>query len=326
MFVVTGGAGFVGSHLVHRLNADGVDAILVVDDLSCGTKASNLADCRVADYMDKDEFLLALERGKLPQLTTIFHQGACTNTRELDGRYLMRNNYRFSRETLHYALEHAVPFVYASSASVYGANQTFREEPAFERPINPYAFSKLVFDQHVRQVMRRAKSTVVGLRYFNVYGPREQHKGDMASMAYQLYTQIKREGRARLFEGTSGYGPGEQRRDFVFVEDAVSVNLFFARGAPQQGIFNVGSGVSRSYNDLARTVIDTLGTGEVTYIPFDDRLRGRYQSYTQADLSRLREAGYEGAFTAIEDGVPVAVRSWEGDPLTTPQLAANPVR
>jgi len=324
MFVVTGGAGFVGSHLVHRLNAEGVDSILVVDDLSRGEKAANLADCRVADYMDKDEFLLALERGKLPNLDAIFHQGACTNTRELDGRYLMRNNYHFSRETLHYALRHEVPFVYASSASVYGANETSREGPEFERPINPYAYSKLVFDQHVRQVGLGARSTVVGLRYFNVYGPREQHKGDMASMAYQLYTQLKRSGSACLFEGTDGYGHGEQQRDFVYVEDVVSVNLFFARGAPRQGVFNVGSGSARSYNDLAHTVIDAVGGGEIVYIPFDERLRGRYQNFTQADLTRLRETGYEAAFTSLEEGVQASVRAWEARGQRAPDLAANP--
>ncbi|MEZ6187964.1 MAG: ADP-glyceromanno-heptose 6-epimerase, partial [Planctomycetota bacterium] len=278
--------------------------------LTRGPKVENLADCRIADYMDKDEFLLAMESGRLPQIRAILHQGACTNTRELDGRYLMRNNYRFSRETLHYALEQGVPFVYASSASVYGNSRSFVEDPAHERPINPYAYSKLAFDQHVRRAAARARSTVVGLRYFNVYGPRERHKGAMASMVYQLYAQLQRDGVARLFEGTEGYGPGEQRRDFVFVEDAVSINLFFAQGEPRQGIYNVGTGASRSYNDLARTVIEAVGRGEVNYIPFDPALRGRYQSFTEADLTNLRGAGYDAEFTSLEDGVRRSVAAW----------------
>ena len=216
---------------------------------------------------------------------------------------MIDNNYTYSKELLRWALEHRVPFVYASSASVYGMARQCTETPDHEAPLNVYAYSKLLFDNYVRRLMPQITSTVAGLRYFNVYGPREGHKGRMASMVWQLYHQLKTVGVARLFEGTDGYAAGEQRRDFVFVGDAVDVNLYFAFGPPRQGIFNVGTGTSRAFNDIARTVISLLGRGEIQYIPFPESLQGKYQSFTESDITRLRAAGYTRPMTTLEEGV-----------------------
>jgi ADP-L-glycero-D-manno-heptose 6-epimerase len=303
MHIVTGAAGFVGSNVVRALNDRGVTEILAVDDLSQGDKFLNLRDCKIADYMDRAEFREFLRRGA-PGVApaAILHQGACADTTESDGRYMLDNNFTFSKELLHWALGQRAPFVYASSASVYGDNRHCSETPDCENPLNVYAYSKLLFDQYVRR-LPPPSSTVVGLRYFNVYGPREGQKGRMASMVWQLLRQLESTGEARLFEGTDGYGDGEQRRDFVFVGDVVAVNLFFAEGSPKVGVFNVGTGVSRSFNDIARTIIGLLGRGEIRYIPMPESLKAKYQSFTQSDITRLRAAGYERPFTTLEEGI-----------------------
>lgn len=304
MHIVTGAAGFIGSNLVRSLNARGIREILAVDDLEHGDKFANLRDCDIADYMDRHEFREALRRGTLRiQARALLHQGACADTTESNGRYMMDNNFAYSKELLHWAIDRQVPFVYASSASVYGSAKQCREVPECEGPLNVYAYSKLQFDRYVRTHLPSIRSTVVGLRYFNVYGPREQHKGKMASMVFQLFQQLKRTGVARLFEGTDGYANGEQRRDFVYVEDVAAVNLFCAEGGTKQGIFNVGTGRSRSFNDIAKILIGVLGRGEIQYIPFPDSLRGKYQSFTESDISRLRAAGYDRPFTSLEDGI-----------------------
>ncbi len=304
MFIVTGGAGFIGSNIVRALNVQGIDEILVVDNLEDSRKFVNLRDCEIWDYMDKREFHSMLESRRFDaKVDAILHQGACSDTMEYDGRYMMENNFSYSKVLLHYAVEHRIPFVYASSAAVYGNGKSFAEKPANEKPLNVYGYSKLLFDQYVRRVMPGAESTVVGLRYFNVYGPNEAHKGRMASIVYQIYCQLKDKGIARLFQGSDGYANGEQRRDFVYVDDVVDVNLFFALGPPRKGIFNVGTGHSRSFNDVANTWISLLGFGEITYIPFPDELRGKYQSLTEADISALRRAGYEKSFTSLEKGI-----------------------
>ncbi|UCC45121.1 MAG: ADP-glyceromanno-heptose 6-epimerase, partial [Candidatus Zixiibacteriota bacterium] len=241
----------------------------------------------------------------------IFHQGACTDTTEYDGRYMMDNNFTFSKELLGFALAHGIPFIYASSAAVYGANRSSGVDPENERPLNVYGYSKLVFDQYVRRRLPEVQSTVVGLRYFNVYGPRETEKGKMASMVYQLYRQIMDTGRAKLFEGTDGFGNGEQRRDFVSVDDLVKVNLFISQREPYRGIVNVGTGQSRSFNAVARGLFEVLGKAEaIEYIPFDKSLTGKYQSFTEADLAALREAGYDNNFVSLEDGIRRAVAEW----------------
>jgi ADP-L-glycero-D-manno-heptose 6-epimerase len=304
MYIVTGAGGFVGSNLVRALNDRGIRDILAVDDLTQGDKFRNLRDCEIADYMDRAEFRDLVRRGSSGvQPAAVLHQGACADTTESDGRYMLDNNFTYSKELLHWALDRQAPLVYASSASVYGMSRHCAETPEHEGPLNVYAYSKLLFDHYVRRLMPRLSTTVVGLRYFNVYGPREGQKGRMASMVWQIYHQLKTTGRARLFEGTDGYAAGEQRRDFVFVGDAVAINLFFATGSVRQGIFNVGTGSSRSFNDIVQAVIGLLGRGEIEYIPFPESLRGKYQSFTESDISRLRNAGYKPPFTTLEEGV-----------------------
>ena len=313
MIVVTGGAGFIGSHLVRALNERGEHDLLVVDDLARGAKCANLSDCVVADYMDKAEFRRAVSEQTIGHVRAVLHQGACADTTETDGRYMMDNNFTFSKDVLRFAQARGVPFIYASSAAVYGASQASREDAPNERPLNVYGLSKLLFDQYVRRMLPTAKSTVVGLRYFNVYGPREAHKGRMASMAHQLYRQLASTGKARLFEGTDGYADGEQRRDFIFVGDIVDVNLYFLQGPPRRGIFNVGTGRSRSFNDVARRLIQLRGEGNIEYFPFDQALRGRYQSFTEADVGRLRAAGHNRPFTSLEEGIARSVEAWDRD-------------
>ena len=305
MIIVTGGAGFIGANLVAALNARGRRDVFVVDNLSNGVKFRNLTDCEILDYQDKEDFLRAVTAaGELAEpVDAVFHLGACSSTTEWDGRYMMRNNYEYSKALLHYCLERRVPFIYASSASVYGSGKVFREDRELEAPLNVYGYSKFLFDQYVRRIMPSATSQIVGLRYFNVYGQREQHKGPMASVAYHFNSQVINNGRVRLFEGTDGYGNGEQRRDFVFVGDTCSVKLWFLDHPARSGIFNIGTGRSQSFNDVARAVIAWHGRGDIEYIPFPEQLQGRYQSFTQADIDALRTAGYQEPFKTVEQGV-----------------------
>ena len=305
MIIVTGGAGFIGANLVAALNARGRRDVFVVDNLSNGVKFRNLTDCEILDYQDKEDFLRTVTAaGELAEpVDAVFHLGACSSTTEWDGRYMMRNNYEYSKALLHYCLERRVPFIYASSASVYGGGKVFREDRELEAPLNVYGYSKFLFDQYVRRIMPSATSQIVGLRYFNVYGQREQHKGPMASVAYHFNSQVINNGRVRLFEGTDGYGNGEQRRDFVFVGDTCSVKLWFLDHPARSGIFNIGTGRSQSFNDVARAVITWHGRGDIEYIPFPEQLQGRYQSFTQADINALRTAGYQEPFKTVEQGV-----------------------
>lgn len=309
MIVVTGGAGFIGSNLVHALNGLGREDVLVVDDLTDGTKFRNLADCAIADYLDKDDFLALTRAGAAPaEIEAIFHLGACSTTTEWDGRYMMSNNYEYSKVLLHHCLDRGIPFLYASSASVYGNGPVFSEAPEHERPLNVYAYSKFQFDRYVRRLLPGAGSQVAGFRYFNVYGPREQHKGAMASVAYHLNNQLKESGRVRLFAGSDGYGDGEQRRDFIHVGDAVAVNLWFWRHPSKSGIFNLGTGRGQTFNEVARAVIAWHGRGEIEYIPFPEHLKGRYQSFTEADMRAVRAAGYDAPFKSVEEGVTEYMR------------------
>lgn len=305
MIIVTGGAGFIGSNIVKGLNQRGIKDILVVDDLTDGTKFTNFATLEIADYMDKDVFLkLIQQRDSFAQdIQAIFHEGACSTTTEWNGRYMMENNYEYSKHLLHYCLERGVSFLYASSAAVYGDGKTFKESLEFECPLNVYGYSKFLFDQYVRRLWPQIKSQVAGFRYFNVYGPNENHKGSMASVAYHLNQQLPKTKIVKLFEGCDGYGSGEQRRDFVYVDDVVSVNLWFMDNPKQSGIFNVGTGNSQSFNDVANSVIAWHKQGEIEYIPFPEHLKGRYQSFTEADISLLRQAGYEKPFMRVEEGV-----------------------
>jgi ADP-L-glycero-D-manno-heptose 6-epimerase len=305
MIIVTGGAGFIGSNLVRALNAAGRSDILVVDDLRDAHKILNLADCRIAEYLDMHDFLARISQGQdlAPRLDAIFHQGACTDTTEWNGLLMMRVNYEFSRQLLAYATARRVPLIYASSASVYGSGRDFRVSEDCERPINVYAFSKLMFDRHVRQATRSFSAPVVGFRYFNVYGPGEAHKGKMASVIHHFNEQLKGGDEVRLFGGSDGFGDGEQVRDFIHVDDVVAANLWAFGAGGKSGIFNLGTGRARSFNDVAAAVLRWHGRGRITYIPFPDHLRGSYQSFTEADLSGLRAAGYAAGFLDIEAGV-----------------------
>ncbi len=304
MLIVTGGAGFIGSNLVQALADRGHDDIVVVDDLEDGHKFVNISDLAIADYLDKDEFIARLDdRVFAGSVKAIFHQGACSTTTEWDGRYMMKNNYGYSQVLLHHCLEHAIPYVYASSAAVYGGSSKFVEDPLFENPLNVYGYSKLQFDRYVRRVAASPASQVVGLRYFNVYGPREQHKGSMASVAFHFNNQLRADGEARLFEGSDGYGDGEQLRDFVYVEDVCNVNLWFLDNPDVSGIYNTGSGRAQTFNDVANAVIKWHGKGKIRYIPFPDHLKGAYQSFTEADLTQLRACGCDVEFRPVEDGV-----------------------
>ncbi len=309
MIIVTGGAGFIGSNIVQGLNARGIDNILVVDDLEDGTKFKNIVDGRIADYMDKDDFLDSVLGGDFDDVTieAIFHEGACSSTTEWDGQFMMENNYEYSKTIFHFCQEKKVPFIYASSASVYGGGSVFKEDLANEEPLNVYGYSKFLFDQYVRaqeaKNHQEVKSQVVGLRYFNVYGPREQHKGSMASVAFHLNNQLLDAGEIKLFAGCDGYGDGEQVRDFVYVGDVVDVNLWFLDNPRVSGIFNCGTGKSQPFNDVANGVLDYHQKGHLSYIPFPEHLVGHYQSFTEADLTALRAAGCDHAFKTVDEGV-----------------------
>ncbi|MEZ5523656.1 MAG: ADP-glyceromanno-heptose 6-epimerase [Pseudomonadales bacterium] len=304
MIVVTGGAGFIGSNLVKGLNEQGRTDILVVDDLTDGTKFVNIADCEIADYLDKHIFLERLECGLLPDdIDAIVHLGACSATTEWDGQFMMENNYEYTKKVFHYCIELRIPFIYASSAAVYGANTEFAEKRENEQPLNVYGYSKFLFDQYVRRHQDLIQSQVVGLRYFNVYGPRESHKGSMASVAFHLNNQIKENGVVKLFEGSDGYENGGQLRDFIYVGDAVKAKLWLLQNPQVSGIFNLGTGRAQPFRDVAQAVVDWHGKGEIHYIAFPEHLKGRYQSYTQADISALREAGYAEPFKTVQEGV-----------------------
>ncbi len=305
MIIVTGGAGFIGSNIVKALNAHGRTDIVVVDDLKAGAKFTNLVDCDIADYLDKSDFLEYLDDHTSDDIEAVFHQGACSSTTEWDGQLMMDVNYSYSKDLLHYCAENSIPFIYASSAAVYGASKIFKEERQYEKPLNVYGYSKFLFDQYVRAHLPEIKSQVVGLRYFNVYGPREQHKENMASVAYHFNKQLNKTGRMRLFEGSEGYGDGEQRRDFIYVNDVVAVNLWFMQNPSVSGVFNVGTGRAQTFNEVAQAVKNFNHHGGIEYIPFPKELQGRYQSFTEADISQLRQAGYTDTFMGVEQGVPL---------------------
>lgn len=317
MIVVTGGAGFIGSNLLLGLNQQGINDILVVDDLVEGDKFHNLVKADIADYIDKDRFRQLLLSHQLPKITAVLHQGACSDTTERDGRFMMDNNYQVTLELFEYCQKYNIPFIYASSAAVYGAGPNYSENIHHESPLNVYGYSKFLFDQVVRRHLPNLTAPVVGLRYFNVYGPQENHKGRMASVALHNMHQYKKEGCVRLFGGWDGYPSGGQQRDFVYIDDVVKVNLHFLQQSVS-GIFNCGTGRAQPFNDVAHTVVNTLreldhqpvlSLEQMTeqkllhYIDFPDDLKGRYQSHTQADLTQLRAAGYCQDFVTVQQGV-----------------------
>jgi ADP-L-glycero-D-manno-heptose 6-epimerase len=316
-YIVTGAAGFIGSKLVEGLNRRGITEVIAVDNLAHADKFRNLAGCEIADYVDQAEFISSLERFE-GAVEALFHQGACSDTMETDGRYMIDNNYGYSKRLLEWCQEEEVALIYASSASVYGAGREFREERRCEKPLNIYGYSKFLFDQLVRRRLGESTAQIAGFRYFNVYGPNETHKGRMASVAYHAYQQLLSSGKVKLFVGSAGYGNGEQRRDFVYVDDVVEVNLWFLERPDLSGIFNCGTGRAQSFNELAAAVInavqgtqrsvkDMIQKGLIEYVPFPPGLIDKYQSFTEADLARLRAAGYARKFRPVEEGVAAYV-------------------
>jgi ADP-L-glycero-D-manno-heptose 6-epimerase len=306
MIVVTGGAGFIGSNIVKGLNNINISDILVVDDLTDGKKVRNLSGLNISDYIDYQDFLnhVSASSNPFPRVTAIFHQGACSSTNEWDGRYLMKNNYEYSKKLLEYSTVHSIQFIYASSASVYGlGNKGFKEGVGSEKPINMYAYSKFLFDEYITKQSFDFKTQIVGLRYFNVYGLNEQHKIGMTSPVYNFAKQVNDSGVIKVFGGTGEIGDGEHLRDFVSVEDVVNLNLWLLNNPRVSGIFNCGSGFAESFNSVAQQVIDYYGSGVIEYIDFPSSLLGSYQDYTKADLNNLRSAGYKKDFMKIKEGI-----------------------
>ncbi len=320
--VVTGAAGFIGSNIIKGLNARGIDNIIAVDDLTQGDQFRNLADLQIADYLDKDVFYELFAENAFGKVEAVFHEGACSDTMESDGKYMMDNNYTLSCGLFNACQQAGTRLLYASSAATYGGSETFRETPEFELPLNVYGYSKLLFDQRMRREcgnnFKKFKRQVVGFRYFNVYGPREQHKSRMASVAFHQFNQFNAEGKVKLFGEYGGYAAGAQLRDFVFIDDVVAVNLWFLDNPDKSGIFNLGTGRAQPFNDVALSVVNAMRAkkgdaildlagaaqaGLIEYVPFPDALRGKYQCYTQADLTNLRASGCDHAFADVQTGV-----------------------
>lgn len=322
--VVTGAAGLIGSNIVKALNERGFRNIIAVDNLAQADKFRNLVDSDIIDYLDKQDFIERIQAGHFDgEIDAIFHEGACSDTMESDGRYIMENNYRYSMILLDWCLDQDVQFLYASSAAVYGANGIFKEERQYERPLNVYGYSKLLFDQIVRQRLAQSPSSqIVGLRYFDVYGPGEAHKGRMASVAFQIYSQFRAEGKIKLAAEMSGAENSGQLRDLVFIGDVAKVNLYFLDHPEKSGVFNLGSGRAQSFNDVANATVNACrkakseaplslaelqAQGLLEYVAFPDVLRSQSLAFTQADLTRLREAGYDTPMTTVEEGVSLYV-------------------
>ena len=315
--LVTGAAGFIGCNCVIELNRQGFNDVIAVDNLTQAQKFQNLAQCRISDYFDKNDFIARVRAGTAPIPEAIIHMGACSSTMETDGRYLMENNYRYTRDLFTWAQKQRIPFVYASSAATYGASTVFVEDVKNEGPLNCYGYSKYLFDQVLRSRLATLTAPAAGMRFFNVYGPHEQHKGRMASVAFHQYFQFKKEGKVKLFEGCLGYKNGCQMRDFVYVEDVVNCIMHFVRsgmsGSGTSGIFNCGTGRAQPFNDISLTVVNTLtgqnltleeavAQGLIEYIPFPEALVGKYQAFTQADLTQLRGAGCNVPFRSVQEG------------------------
>ena len=299
--LITGAAGFIGSNLVNKLNQAGFHNLILVDNLTNGKKIKNIASSQFFEYLDKNELFEYLAKNNSLKIDYIFHQGACSSTTEMDGKYIMQNNYQYSKNLLHYAMQKKIGFAYASSASVYGNSTIFIEEKN-ENPLNPYAFSKLHFDNYVRRIFSKKTAQIVGFRYFNVYGPKEEHKESMASVAYHLFRQLQNTDKVKLFKGTDGYENGMQMRDFIYVDDVVDVNLWFFKNKTS-GIFNVGTGKARPFLNIAKSVIEYKEKGKIEFIDFPEHLKGYYQSFTQADITKLKTAGFDQEFLSVKSGM-----------------------
>ena len=311
MIVVTGGSGFIGSNLVNFLNDIGEEEILIVEELDTYVKKfENLKDLKYLDCLDKQAFIQDLKRNSTKyknNISQIFHLGACSKTTEPDRDYIMSTNFDFSKDLLEYSANHKISLIYASSASVYGEGKAFIEQPKYESYLNHYAESKLMFDNYYRDNMSKINSQVVGLRYFNVFGPREHHKQGMSSVVYHFFNQRKSHSEIKLFKGSHGYEDGEQRRDFIHVDDTVKVKNWFKQNPAISGIYNVGTGKSRTFNDIAICVLDYYKYEDpkaiMGYIDFPEGLEDQYQAFTEADMSLLKSKGYNESFMSLEKGV-----------------------
>jgi ADP-L-glycero-D-manno-heptose 6-epimerase len=315
MYILTGGAGFIGSAFLSHLNQSGICDILIVDNIENSPKWKNLVGKNFLDYINKKEFKKQLESGKQYKgLKAIIHLGACSATTEENMDYLFENNYRYSGLLFELAHSSKARFIYASSAATYGSGAlgySDDESSCFGlSPLNRYGFSKQLFDLYL--IRNQLINQVVGLKFFNVYGPNEHHKGEMSSMIYKAYHQIKNEGKIKLF---SSYHPqfqdGEQKRDFIYVKDCSKAIEWFIKNRSVNGIFNLGCGVARTWNDLAYAVGKALGKKtEIEYIPMPEKLRGQYQYYSCATLNKLRSAGYKDDMTSLEVGVEDYIKNY----------------
>jgi ADP-L-glycero-D-manno-heptose 6-epimerase len=312
--IVTGGAGFIGANVVAALNARGQADILVVDHLNSDLKRRNLEAVRCADYVEKDRFRQMLRGSALPTVRVVYHLGACSATTETDERYIMDNNYAYTRELCEWALARGARFVYASSAATYGdGSRGYSDDDAVTttlEPLNLYGQSKHRFDLWALE--RGLFDRIAGLKYFNVYGPREDHKGDMRSVVNKAYGQIAATGELTLFRShRPDYADGHQERDFVYVRDAVDVTLFFGEETRASGLFNCGTGRARTWLDLAHAAFAAMARPpRILFADMPLAIRDKYQYHTQADVRKLRGAGYGRPFTTIEEGVADYVRTY----------------
>src|SRR3989339_1245440 len=315
MIVVTGGAGFIGSAIVWKLNKLGQDKIIIVDELGKDEKWKNLNGLKYSDFYHKDDFMgLVLQRGLPFKATAILHLGACSSTTEKDADFLIDNNYHYSQELAKYCLENGVRFIYASSAATYGdgSNGYNDDENSLSelRPLNMYGYSKYLFDSWIKRNSLLDK--VVGLKYFNVYGPNEYHKGEMRSVVHKAFEQVRDFGKVRLFKSyKSEYKDGEQKRDFIYVKDAVDMTLYFLDNKNKNGLYNVGTGKARTWNDLVAALFKAINKPlNIEYIELPSHLLDKYQYYTEAKIDKILREGYSKPLTSLEDGIIDYVKNY----------------
>ena len=309
--IVTGGAGFIGSAIVWRLNQLGYDDILIVDRGDDTEKWKNLPPLKFADYIDADDFIDDL--GDFKDASAIIHEGACSSTTVTDADFMLRNNYQYTKDLAEFAIANDIRFIYASSAATYGDGSVGMNDGTDDlnglRPLNVYGYSKHLFDQYAAR--NKMFDSIVGLKYFNVFGPNEAHKGDMRSLVHKAFGQISETGKLKLFKSAHpDYGDGEFGRDFIYVKDAVDMTLHFLENKTG-GLFNAGSGVMNTWNALADAIFNALDLPtNVEFVEMPEQLRNKYQYHTQADLTRLRDAGYWAETTPLNDAVMDYVRNY----------------
>jgi len=316
MIIVTGGAGFIGSALVWALNKKGREDIIIVDHFGENDKYKNLISLKFMDVFDRDDFGQMVHDGFLKnnKVEVLYHLGACSSTTQLDMNFLLRNNFEYTKFLCGHSIDNHIRFVYASSAATYGDGLQGYEDDEGKldtlRPLNPYGYSKQMFDQWAKKEGYLDK--IAGLKYFNVFGPNEYHKGDMQSIVSKAYKQIKEKGKARLFKSYSKeYGDGEQKRDFIYVKDAVDMTIYFGENKIVNGIYNVGTGKANTFNSFVKPIFKAMGVKEnIEYFEMPEVLQGRYQDFTQANMEKIRKAGYKKEFTSIEDSVMDYVKNY----------------